>query len=217
MSRHLLSPYMTITSLYVPRYAHMFTWGLDIRLLLGQSHILSPRHLIIVCNISRHLIILAVTSHGISSFGCHISRHLINWLAFTSHGLSSFGCHISRHLINWLSHLTECHQLAGCHTISHHCQLSYLKASHHLAVISPGISSTGCHISRHLRFHDISWGKICCSNSSLLELPRRPGFDPNRDSLGTSSRGWRWPWSVFLWYQLENFTVQVNATVYYDY
>ncbi len=99
----------------------------------------------------------AVLSHGISSFDWHISRYPIIWLSYLtashhlaviSHGISSFGCHISRHLIIWLSYLT---------------------AYHHLAVISHGISSFGCHISRHLRFHDISWGKVCCSNSSLLE------------------------------------------------
>jgi hypothetical protein len=41
---------------------------------------------------------------------------------------------------------------------------------------------------------------IRCSNSSLLECclpPRRSGFDswPRHVSLGTTTLGWRWPWS----------------------
>jgi hypothetical protein len=95
---------------------------------------------------------LAVKSHGIASFGCHISPH----------GISSFGCHISRHLINWLSHLTASHHLAvtsqgisssGCH-ISRHLiiWLSYLTVSHHLAVTSHGISVS---ITSHFRYHSV--------------------------------------------------------------
>ncbi len=157
------SPYMTITSLYVPGY--------HICLREDVTYVTSPYGAITFsvtktssfgCHISRHLIIV----------GYHISRRLINGLShltashhlvIITHGITSFGCHISRHLIIWLSYLTVSHHLAvtspsissfGCH-ISRHLiiWLSYLTASHNLAVISHGISSSGCQISRHL----INW------------------------------------------------------------
>ncbi len=81
---------------------------------LGRSHFTASLIIWLAVTSQGISSLSAVISHGTSSFGCHISRHLIirlsyltvsHYLAVISHGISSTGCHISRHLrfhdISW--------------------------------------------------------------------------------------------------------------------